>query len=146
MDGVLLRQSFKKMREREAELLEIERQKQEKKAAKEKEKKEREAEKERKKKEKEAEKERRLQERTLKRGRGQNTRQKCTKMIVDSEELDGSGDEHEEYYRECGTRYEEDGQLWIGCDGGCEGWYHVICVGIDEENLPEDFYCDKCSH
>ena len=127
------------MREREAELLEIERQKQEKKAAKEKKKKEREAEKERKKKEKEAEKERRLQERTVKRGRGQNTRQKCTKMIVDSEELDGSGDEYEEYYcGECGTRYEEDGQLWIGCDGGCEGWYHVICVGIDEENLPED--------
>ena len=137
----------KEMREREAELLEIERQKQEKKAAKEKKKKEREAEKERKKKEKEAEKERRLQERTVKRGRGQNTKQKYTKMIVDSEELDGSGDEYEEYYcGECGTRYEEDGQLWIGCDGGCEGWYHVICVGIDEENLPEDFYCDKCSH
>ena len=33
---------------------------------------------------------------TVKRGRGQNTRQKCTMMIVDSEELDGSGDEHEE--------------------------------------------------
>lgn len=37
-------------------------------------------------------------------------------------------------------------ELWIGCDGGCEGWYHVICVGIDEENLPEDFCCDQCSH
>ena len=22
----------------------------------------------------------------------------------------------------------------------------VICVGIDEEDLPEDFCCDKCSH
>ena len=118
----------------------IERQKQEKKAAKEKKKKEREAEKERKKKEKEAEKERRLQERRVKRGRGQqNTRQKCTKIIVDSEELDESGDEHEEYYcGECGARYEEDGpsvvKAWVGltaakiaCAVRVCTWHQMLC-------------------
>ena len=61
---------------------------------------------------------------------------------MDSDEQD----EDEEYYcGECGGKYEDD-ELWIGCDGGCEGWYHVICVGIDKESLPENFCCDNCSH
>jgi len=63
---------------------------------------------------------------------------------VDSNKLDEVDDDC--YCGECGRRYDEDGELWIGCDGGCEGWYHVICVGLDEESLPENFYCDNCSH
>ena len=71
-----------------------------------------------------------MQERSVQRGRGRNTRQRRTRVqeTVDSDEQD----EDEEYYcGECGGKYEEDDEL---CDGGCEGWYHVICVGIDEES------------
>jgi len=149
---------LKEMREREAQQIEAERQKKEQKAEKEKKKKEREAEKERKKKEretererkrreKEVEKEKRMQERSTRRGRGQNKRQTRTyvpEKPVDNNELDEADDDC--YCGECGRRYDEDVELWIGCDGGCEGWYHVICVGLDEESLPENFYCDNCSH
>ena len=94
----------REMREREAEQLEVERQKQEKKAGRNGEEKKR---------EREVEKEKRMQERSVK----DETQDRDVPETVDSDEQD----EDEEYYcGECGGKYEEDGELWIGSDGGCE--------------------------
>ena len=46
---------------------------------------------------------------------------------------------------ECGLPYGEDDELWIGCNGVCNGWYHILCVGIAEQNIPENFYCGHCT-
>ena len=62
-----------------------------------------------------------MQERSTRRGRGQNKRQTrnyVPETPVDSDELDEVDDDC--YYGECGRRYDEDGELWIGYDGGCE--------------------------
>ena len=67
--------------------------------------------------------------------------------VIDTDESDNQDPHGEEYYcGECGLIYEEDGELWIGCDGDCEGWLHAVCVGVEEGCLPENFYCDKCNN
>lgn len=37
-------------------------------------------------------------------------------------------------------------QDWILCDGGCEVWYHMVCVGlkIKEVNPDMEFICNNC--
>ena len=31
----------------------------------------------------------------------------------------------------------------VGCDGGCDNWFHFACVGITR--LPRgEFYCEEC--
>lgn len=36
---------------------------------------------------------------------------------------------------------------WIQCDGGCEQWFHMACVGLSAEeiNEDEDYICNSCS-
>ena len=34
-------------------------------------------------------------------------------------------------------------EQWIGCEG-CDSWFHFTCVGIDDKNIPEDFFCEDC--
>ena len=44
----------------------------------------------------------------------------------------------------CGCVYGADDTLWIGCDN-CDNWYNLSCVGVTEDNIPEVFYCPKCT-
>lgn len=36
---------------------------------------------------------------------------------------------------------------WVQCDGGCEQWFHLFCVGLsmNEVKDSEDYYCPQCS-
>ncbi|KAL1435801.1 hypothetical protein MTO96_010582 [Rhipicephalus appendiculatus] len=36
---------------------------------------------------------------------------------------------------------------WVQCDGGCEQWFHLLCVGLsmNEVKDSEDYYCPQCS-
>ena len=36
--------------------------------------------------------------------------------------------------------------VWIGCDGDCAGLFHVVYVAVDEDDRPENFCSDNCSH
>lgn len=35
---------------------------------------------------------------------------------------------------------------WIQCDGGCSGWFHMLCVGINinQVKADDDYICKKC--
>ncbi|XP_043483616.1 lysine-specific demethylase lid isoform X3 [Leptopilina heterotoma] len=35
---------------------------------------------------------------------------------------------------------------WVQCDGGCNGWFHMHCVGLDRTELAEedDYICANC--
>ncbi|XP_067209117.1 lysine-specific demethylase 5A isoform X3 [Linepithema humile] len=35
---------------------------------------------------------------------------------------------------------------WVQCDGGCEGWFHMHCVGLDRTDIAEedDYICSNC--
>lgn len=36
---------------------------------------------------------------------------------------------------------------WVQCDGGCEQWFHMACVGLSAEDIneDEDYICMTCS-
>ncbi|XP_039265383.2 lysine-specific demethylase 5A-like [Styela clava] len=35
---------------------------------------------------------------------------------------------------------------WLQCDGGCEGWFHCVCVSVSPEEARElDYVCEKCA-
>ncbi|KAG5885696.1 hypothetical protein JTB14_002310 [Gonioctena quinquepunctata] len=36
---------------------------------------------------------------------------------------------------------------WVQCDGGCEQWFHMACVGLSAEDIneDEDYFCITCS-
>ncbi|XP_055932115.1 lysine-specific demethylase 5A-like [Argiope bruennichi] len=36
---------------------------------------------------------------------------------------------------------------WVQCDGGCEQWFHLLCVGLDmsEVSETEDYICPNCA-
>ncbi|KAF5303761.1 hypothetical protein FQA39_LY09834 [Lamprigera yunnana] len=36
---------------------------------------------------------------------------------------------------------------WVQCDGGCEQWFHMACVGLSAEEISEDedYFCIVCS-
>lgn len=35
---------------------------------------------------------------------------------------------------------------WVQCDGGCDEWFHQVCVGVSPEMAEnEDYICIKCS-
>eukprot|EP00041_Stephanoeca_diplocostata_P021315 m.494518 g.494518 ORF g.494518 m.494518 type:complete len:122 (+) comp21796_c1_seq5:2654-3019(+) len=33
----------------------------------------------------------------------------------------------------------------LGCDGGCNGWYHYVCMGYPVTAEFETYICPKCS-
>ncbi|XP_049793761.1 lysine-specific demethylase lid [Schistocerca nitens] len=37
---------------------------------------------------------------------------------------------------------------WVQCDGGCEKWFHLYCVGLDKQdvNPHEDYICVNCTN
>ncbi|KAM0706797.1 hypothetical protein Q7P35_006127 [Cladosporium inversicolor] len=45
----------------------------------------------------------------------------------------------------CFCRQPDDGNYMICC-GSCDGWFHGACVGIDEENEPEQYLCSDCEN
>ncbi|KAJ2737337.1 hypothetical protein IW152_000061 [Coemansia sp. BCRC 34962] len=61
-----------------------------------------------------------------------------------------SADEHEQHiiHCVCGPRHdrpvgERDDLPMVQCDN-CLLWLHIECVGIDEDNLPEEYFCPRC--
>lgn len=36
---------------------------------------------------------------------------------------------------------------WVQCDGGCELWFHMACVGLSAKDIneDEDYICIDCS-
>lgn len=36
---------------------------------------------------------------------------------------------------------------WVQCDGGCELWFHMACVGLSAKDIneDEDYICIECS-
>lgn len=36
---------------------------------------------------------------------------------------------------------------WVQCDGGCDMWFHMHCVGLDKHDITEDddYICKQCS-
>jgi hypothetical protein len=48
----------------------------------------------------------------------------------------------------CSCNEPDDGTLQICCDSqlaGCYNWYHVRCVGVDKDNIPDVWFCDNCN-
>ena len=41
------------------------------------------------------------------------------------------------------VEYTDIEERWIGCES-CDSWFHFICVGIDDENIPDNFFCEEC--
>lgn len=37
--------------------------------------------------------------------------------------------------------------IWVQCDGGCEMWFHLRCVGLQARDVKanEDYICRRCS-
>ncbi|XP_063072078.1 lysine (K)-specific demethylase 5Ba isoform X2 [Engraulis encrasicolus] len=65
--------------------------------------------------------------------------------------LDQSGsDESEDEFARCAyarcQQPEGDEVNWVQCDGGCNEWFHQICVGVSvEEAERDDYICSRCS-
>ncbi|KAJ2194614.1 hypothetical protein IW139_002069 [Coemansia sp. RSA 353] len=62
-----------------------------------------------------------------------------------------SADEAEQHtiHCVCGPRHERpagsrDTQPMVQCDN-CLKWLHIECVRVDEQNLPEEYYCPRCA-
>ncbi|KAJ2449683.1 hypothetical protein EV183_004762 [Coemansia sp. RSA 2336] len=62
-----------------------------------------------------------------------------------------SADESEQHviHCVCGPRHgraagARDEQAMVQCDG-CLCWLHISCVGVDENNLPAEFFCSRCT-
>ena len=55
--------------------------------------------------------------------------------------VDDGLDDHEKLWCVCLKR--DDGRIMVGCDGGCDNWFHFSCMGIDEadEALVDKFIC-----
>nr|2KGG_A Chain A, Histone demethylase JARID1A [Homo sapiens]2KGI_A Chain A, Histone demethylase JARID1A [Homo sapiens]3GL6_A Chain A, Histone demethylase JARID1A [Homo sapiens]5C11_A Chain A, Lysine-specific demethylase 5A [Homo sapiens] len=35
---------------------------------------------------------------------------------------------------------------WVQCDGGCDEWFHQVCVGVSPEMAEnEDYICINCA-
>lgn len=55
-----------------------------------------------------------------------------------------------EAYDECGvancSKPSESVMHWIQCDGGCNKWFHMCCVGLNHLEVEDDmeYICDVC--
>ncbi|KAI8827069.1 uncharacterized protein EV422DRAFT_593847, partial [Fimicolochytrium jonesii] len=64
----------------------------------------------------------------------------------EDEEGDAEGDEEDDENEEvirCICHYNDDDGNTIACDK-CGVWQHMLCVGIDPNDVPEKYYCEKC--
>ena len=59
-----------------------------------------------------------------------------------------SGTDDERIFCVCKRRYkeEEEDTTMIGCEGGCENWYHPQCVGLKDEQVEAigTYICKEC--
>ena len=59
-----------------------------------------------------------------------------------------SGTDDERIFCVCKRRYkeEEEDTTMIGCEGGCENWYHPQCVGLKDEQVEAigTYMCKEC--
>lgn len=62
-------------------------------------------------------------------------------MADSDEDVEGSGDVY------CICRKPDNGTFMIGCDGGCDDWFHGKCVSIEErdKNLIDKYICPRCA-
>lgn len=51
----------------------------------------------------------------------------------------------QELFCTCQTPY-DDSRFYVGCDGGCEGWFHPQCVGITQAEAEKlaTYICPEC--
>lgn len=63
----------------------------------------------------------------------------------EEEEDEGTPDPDADLY--CLCRKPDTGTFMIGCDGGCDDWFHGKCVGIAERDkgLIDRYVCPRCS-
>jgi len=40
------------------------------------------------------------------------------------------------------VEFTEEVEKWICCEG-CETWYYFVCVGVDNDKIPQDFVCEQ---
>ena len=60
---------------------------------------------------------------------------------------DHGGGDDEDHAKYCFCRQESDGETFIECSNHqCRiKWYHINCVGIAEDNIPEnEWTCPRC--
>lgn len=77
---------------------------------------------------------------------GKRKQQKEPEPVVVSEEEE-EGDEEESVQDESVTRCVCGKQHSIGlmvCCDNCEVWQHCECMGLEEEDIPDQYFCDKC--
>ena len=60
----------------------------------------------------------------------------------------GDGNHPKELYCLCQKPMDENtDEFWLGCEGGCDGWFHPQCVGLSDEaaRALENFTCSSCA-
>merc|ERR1712142_393469 len=43
----------------------------------------------------------------------------------------------------CICNFDHDDGYMICCDN-CSVWQHIVCMGIDRDNIPDDYLCELC--
>uniref|UniRef100_A0A8D8Y443 [histone H3]-trimethyl-L-lysine(4) demethylase n=1 Tax=Cacopsylla melanoneura TaxID=428564 RepID=A0A8D8Y443_9HEMI len=66
---------------------------------------------------------------------------------INSIDMEEDGEDELCSYVPC-LRPEGDQVDWVQCDGGCEQWFHMICVNLNKTDLREDqeYICETCDH
>ena len=74
-------------------------------------------------------------------------REKLTALERDLQRLtidsDSSSDQDTAVCPSCGLIYPDTSGLWIGCDV-CDAWFDLKCTDVDENCIPDVYYCPKC--
>ncbi|KAI9477993.1 MAG: hypothetical protein EXX96DRAFT_569201 [Benjaminiella poitrasii] len=72
-------------------------------------------------------------------------KQKIPEPVIVSEEEEEEGDEdvEDESVTRCVCGESHSIGLMVCCDQ-CEVWQHCECMGLDEDEIPEQYYCEQC--
>ena len=74
-------------------------------------------------------------------------REKLTALERDLQRLtidsDSSSDQDTAVCPSCGLIYPDTSGLWIVCDA-CDAWFDLKCTDVDENCIPDVYYCPKC--
>jgi hypothetical protein len=76
--------------------------------------------------------------------RTSRTRRKSQKLLEMEEDVDRSDDPYSDEDDTCICNKGFRGKFMLDCDS-CHKWFHGICVGVEEDNMPTHWYCDNCS-